>query len=68
MMITKMCMPIKHLRQLEKSNLNNPKVQAPGKKDFVIKRQSGKKDYRQKRHMMFSLKEAHSVSKGTPSG
>ena len=35
--------------------------QAPGKKDFVIKRQRGKKDYLQKRHMMFSLKEAHSL-------
>ena len=35
--------------------------QAPRKKAFVIKRQSGKKDYLQKRDMMFSLKEAHSL-------
>lgn len=37
--------------------------QAPGKKDFVTSWQQGKKEQIQKRHLMFSLKEAHAMFK-----
>ena len=37
--------------------------QAPGKKDFVSSWQNGKKEHIQKRHSMFSLKEAHALFK-----
>jgi hypothetical protein len=35
--------------------------QAPGRRDFVTTWQNGKKEHLQKRHMMFSLKEAHAL-------
>lgn len=35
--------------------------QSPGKKDFVVSRQNGKKEHLQKRHLLFSLKEVHAL-------
>ena len=35
--------------------------QSPGRKDFVVSWQNGKKEHLQKRHLLFSLKEAHAI-------
>ena len=35
--------------------------QSPGRKDFVVRWQNGKKEHLQKRHLLFSLKEAHAI-------
>ena len=35
--------------------------QSPGKKDFVVSWQNGKKEHLQKRHLLFSLKEVHAL-------
>ena len=35
--------------------------QSPGKKDFVVSCQNGKKEHLQKRHLLFSLKEVHAL-------
>ena len=35
--------------------------QSPGKRDFVVSWKNGKKEHLQKRHLLFSLREAHAL-------
>ena len=43
--------------------LDSVSRQSPGKRDFVIKRVDGMKEYVQKRHLLYSLRETHALFK-----